>query len=164
MSVLGGEADIRQFGPSSGFDPKAEMQSGETAAESVTGFISSFDPKRSSPVLGSKMKHLGSMSFRGIARTVTDAVALARHSKPDLVILDKLFRAGGPSRPAGWSGNRLRCIGAPHVPSQSACSPARFASEGYADRTFWAVTLPGLARNRRGGPGRRCPVLRVERK
>jgi hypothetical protein len=40
------------------------MQFGEAAGESVTGFISSFDPKHSSPVLGSKMKYLGSMSFQ----------------------------------------------------------------------------------------------------
>jgi DNA-binding response OmpR family regulator len=31
----------------------------------------------------------------GIARTVTDAVALARHSKPDLVILDLRLADGG---------------------------------------------------------------------
>jgi hypothetical protein len=124
MSVLGGEADIRQFGPSSGFDPKAEMQSGETAAESVTGFISSFDPKRSSPVLGSKMKHLGSMSFRGIARTVTDAVALARHSKPDLVILVSYFGrvapAGPPAGPeTGCGASALRTS----LPSQRVARP-----------------------------------------
>src|SRR6202167_6633178 len=31
----------------------------------------------------------------GIARTVTDAVALARHSRPDLVILDLRLADGG---------------------------------------------------------------------
>jgi hypothetical protein len=40
------------------------MQSGEVAGESATGFISSFEPKRSSPVPDSKVKHWGSMSFQ----------------------------------------------------------------------------------------------------
>jgi hypothetical protein len=43
----------------------------------VTGFISSFDPERSSPVLGSRMKHLGSMSFqKGASLQIVEVVRL----------------------------------------------------------------------------------------